>query len=453
MQMTSEQPQPKRLRFMVFSTSIGTLIEWYDFHLFGTLITAMSMNFFPLSSSYFGLIAMLITFAIGLAVRPIGSLMFGWIGDAVGRKSTFMMTLVLMGGSTAAIGLLPTVAQIGPSALVLLCMLRLMQGLAIGGEYAGAAVYVAEHAPVKQRGLFTGFIQSTASIGLALAIFVNLVTQGLLGEANFLAWGWRIPYLLSILLVLFSYYVRRHLKESPVFSQLRLEGKTSNHPVRESFTNPENRKKMLLALVCAVAGQGVIWYTANFYSFYFMEKILKIQFQHVNQILLIATGLSVPFFILFGHLSDRFGRLRIILIGFFLSAILIFPIYQLMYILRDSFDLKGSSNILPPFAFGCLIGLQFLQNLLASIVYGPLAAFLIDLFPIRWRYTSVSFPYHIGNGILGGLVPLIGMLAIADSESMDSYSALTGLYYPFAVIVISFTCGIFFYRQFAKVEP
>lgn len=452
--MHNKNPAPtNRLRFVVLASSFGTLIEWYDFHLFGTLLTVMSQNFFPRASSFFSLIAMLITFAIGLAVRPLGSLLFGWIGDAIGRKSTFMITLGLMGGATAAIGILPTATQIGPSALVMLCLLRLLQGLAIGGEYAGAAVYVAENAPQNQRGLFTGFIQSTATVGLALAILVNLITQKILGVQQFIDWGWRIPYLLSVLLVIFSYYIRRHLNESPAFAQLHLEGKTSSNPILESFSDRENRMNMFLALVCAVAGQGVLWYTANFYSFYFMERILKIKFQDVNFILLISSVLSIPFFVIFGHLSDRYGRMRIILIGFFLAIMGLFPIYLAMFSIGGSLAFDPVSGNLITSAFLLLVGLQFLQNFIVSLVYGPLAAFLIDLFPIRIRYTSVSFPYHIGNGIFGGMVPLIGLLAITNANPLDAFSSLSGLYYPFCMVVMSFTLGIFFYRRLSKKSP
>lgn len=412
---------------VIGASSAGTLIEWYDFYIFGSLATIISTKFFPKENETVALLSTLATFATGFVVRPFGALVFGRMGDLVGRKYTFLVTLLIMGGATMAIGLLPTYETIGVLAPLLLLLLRLLQGLALGGEYGGAATYVAEHSPDDQRGFYTSFIQTTATLGLFVSLGVILVTRQSLGEDAFGEWGWRVPFLLSIFLVMFSYYIRIKLKESPLFAKLKSSGKASLAPLKESFLNPENRKMVLLSLFGATAGQGVVWYTGQFYALYYLQTALKINFVTANYIIAAALLMGTPFFIFFGWLSDQIGRKKIMMAGCLLATLVYIPIYKMM----------AAAAVTPEEPQVITLALLvFVQVLLVTMVYGPIAAFLVELFPTKIRYTSMSLPYHIGNGVFGGLTPLIGTALVASTGNMYA-----GLVYPMTIAFITFVIG------------
>lgn len=421
---------PRGIWKVIGAASAGTLIEWYDFYLFGSLATVLSTHFFPGDDPTAGFLKTLAIFASGFIVRPFGALVFGRIGDLVGRKYTFLLTLLLMGGSTFLIGLLPGYADIGVLAPLGLTLLRLVQGLALGGEYGGAATYVAEHAPDRKRGFFTSFIQTTATLGLFTSLGVILLCRQGMGREAFEDWGWRVPFLLSIFLVLISYYIRVKMAESPLFAKAKAAGKLSAHPLRESFVKPENRRLVLLALFGAVAGQGVVWYTGQFYALFFLQRVAKVEFVTSNLIVVYALLLATPFFVFFGSLSDRIGRKPIILSGCLLAALLYVPIYH------------GIMHFAAPFNQPMLVALVFIQVLLVTMVYGPIAAFLVELFPTRIRYTSMSLPYHIGNGVFGGLVPYV-----ASSLVERTGNIYAGLAYPIAVALMTFVVGVFFVKE------
>ncbi len=427
---------------VIAASSAGTLIEWYDFYIFGSLATIIATSFFPKGNDTVALLATLATFATGFVVRPFGALIFGRIGDVVGRKYAFLVTLLIMGGATAAIGFLPTYEQAGIVAPILLVSLRLLQGLALGGEYGGAATYVAEHAPEGRRGYFTSFIQTTATLGLFLSIGVILTTRLNLGEDAFKAWGWRLPFMLSLILVIFSYFIRRKLDESPEFLKMKAQGKASRSPLRDSFMNPVNRKWVLLALFGVTAGQGVVWYTGQFYALYYLQTVLKVDFVLANIIVATALLLGTPLFIVFGSLSDRIGRKNIIMTGLALASISYVPIYWAMA-KASGFDAATGLSTEPNFV--ALTALVFAQLVFVTMVYGPVAAFLVELFPVQVRYTSMSLPYHIGNGVFGGLVPLIGTWAVATATlSGYGWSLYAGLIYPIAVAAVTFVIGCLF---------
>jgi MFS family permease len=423
---------------VIFASSAGTLIEWYDFYIFGSLATIIAAHFFPQGNPTVALLSTLATFATGFIVRPFGALVFGRIGDVVGRKYAFMVTLLIMGASTTAIGILPTYDQIGYFAPIGLLILRLLQGLALGGEYGGAATYVAEHSPDGKRGYYTSFIQTTATLGLFVSLGVILATRLGLGDDDFKSWGWRIPFLLSVILVIFSYFIRKRMSESPVFLEMKASGKASTHPLRDSFMVPANRKLVLLALFGATAGQGVVWYTGQFYALYYLQTVLKVDFVLANKIIAIALLFGTPFFILFGWLSDRIGRKWIMLGGMLIAALSYYPIYQGMEhyaTLPDGPDM------------GMLIFLVFIQVIFVTMVYGPIAAFLVELFPTNIRYTSMSLPYHIGNGVFGGLVPFIGTALVASTG--NHYA---GLIYPIGVALITVVIGGIFIKEKRDVK-
>ena len=426
---------------VIFASSAGTLIEWYDFYIFGSLATIISTSFFPKGNPTVALLSTLATFATGFVVRPFGALFFGRMGDLIGRKYTFLVTLLIMGLSTTAIGLLPTYETIGVLAPVLLLLLRLLQGLAMGGEYGGAATYVAEHAPNDRRGFYTSFIQTTATLGLFVSIGVILITRTMLGEESFTKFGWRIPFLLSVLLVGMSFLIRRKLQESPVFEKLKASGKAAVSPLRESFVNPENRKLVLIALFGVTAGQGVVWYTGQFYALYYLQTVLKINFVTASQIIAVALLCGTPFFVVFGALSDRVSRKKIIMTGLVLATICYFPVYKTM-VEASGFDQAHPELGSPNPNVALLTALVFIQVLFVTMVYGPIAAFLVELFPTRIRYTSMSLPYHIGNGVFGGLVPFIGTALVASTGNIYA-----GLYYPCGVALITFVVGIIFVRD------
>ena len=418
---------------VIGASAAGTMIEWYDFYIFGSLAAIMSGLFFPKENPTAGFLLTLATFATGFAVRPFGAIFFGRIGDLVGRKYAFLVTLLIMGGATFVIGLLPTYEQVGMLAPIILVVLRLLQGLALGGEYGGAAVYVAEHVPDRKRGFYTSFIQTTATLGLFVSLGVILAVRLSMTDAEFRTWGWRIPFLLSIVLVGMSLYIRVRLKESPIFSQLKAEGKTSKTPMRDSLGNRKNWNVMLLVLFGAAAGQAVVWYTGQFYALFFLQNVLKVEFIKANIIVAVALALGTPFFIVFGALSDRFGRKKIMMTGNLIAALSYYPIYQAMS--------AYSTNAV------ALVILVFIQVIFVTMVYGPIAAFLVEAFPAKIRYTSLSLPYHIGNGWFGGFTPLIASAVVAKTGHIYA-----GLWYPISIALLTFVIGSLFLKESKDVR-
>jgi MFS family permease len=406
------------------------MIEWYDFFIFGSLATILAAEFYPPNNPTLGFLQTLATFAVGFAVRPIGALFFGRIGDRLGRKRAFLTTLLLMGGSTAAIGLLPGYRTIGVAAPLLLVLLRLLQGLALGGEYGGAAVYVAEHAPVGTRGYYTSYIYTTGTAGLLLSLMVILATRRSTGETAFASWGWRVPFLLSSVLVAMSYYVRLKLEESPLFAQLRAQGATSEAPVRDTFGG--SRWRYILTLLFGVlAGHAVVWYTGQFYALFFLQTVLHVPFEVAYTAVTIALVLGAPMFVFFGWLSDRTGRRPVIFAGIGLAAISIYPVYHWM-----------TAAATPVPHTGALTFLVWYQVVLAAMCTGPLGALLVEAFPTRVRYTSVSFVHHTGTGWFGGFLPLIATYLV--DRTGNPYA---GLWYPIAVTAIVFVVGTALVRE------
>ncbi|WP_433994120.1 MFS transporter [Afipia felis] len=522
-------------RFVIFASSLGTVFEWYDFYLYGSLAAIIGAQFFsaypPATRDIFALLA----FAAGFLVRPFGALVFGRVGDIVGRKYTFLVTILIMGLSTFIVGLLPNAATIGIAAPIILIGLRLLQGLALGGEYGGAATYVAEHAPPGKRGYYTSFIQTTATMGLFLSLLVILFTRTIVGEANFAAWGWRIPFLVSVVLLGVSVIIRLRLNESPIFQRMKEEGKSSKAPLTEAFGNWSNAKLVLIALLGGVMGQGVVWYTGQFYALFFLQSILKVDGYTANLLIAWSLLLGTGFFIVFGMLSDRIGRKPIILGGCLIAALVYFPVFRMIttnanpalekaietVTVQVKADPKGCGDLFNPvgtrvFTAPCdtaraflsqssvkystvpapagspvaisingkdvpytsakdsnpavtaallaagypkatdagivkmsnpfdifrpqvaaVIGLLFLLVLLVTMVYGPIAAMLVELFPTRIRYTSMSLPYHIGNGWFGGLLPATAFAIVASTG--DIYA---GLWYPIIFAAITVVVGL-----------
>src|ERR1700674_2665427 len=397
------------IKRIIFASSLGTMIEWYDFYIFGSLAAVMSALLFPGQNPTWDLIKTWALFATGFLVRPFGALVFGRIGDMVGRKYAFLVTLTVMGLSTFLIGLLPTYKTIGILAPAILLLLRLLQGLALRGEYGGAAVYVAEHVPDNKRGFYTSFIQITATLGLFVSLAVVLGVKEMMSDADFKAWGWRIPFLLSIILVAMSLYIRLKLAESPLYASLKSQGKTSMAPLKESFGKWSNFKIVLLVLFGATAGQGIVWYTGQFYALSFLQSVMKVDLVHASIIVAIAVLLGMPFFTVFGALSDKIGRLKIMLAGNLIAALTYLPIYHAMK--NSTPDPKNPNMVM-------LTLLVFIQVIYVTMVYGPIAAFLIESFPAKIRYTSFSLPYHIGNGWFGGTLPLIAGLLVAKTGNI-----------------------------------
>jgi MHS family proline/betaine transporter-like MFS transporter len=492
----------KNLWFVIGASSVGTLIEWYDFYLFGSLATILSEQFFPTTNPTVGFLSTLATFAVGFVVRPFGALVFGRLGDKVGRKYTFLLTLILMGGSTFMIGLVPGYQVIGMAAPAIVLFLRIVQGLALGGEYGGAATYVAEHSPAGNRGYYTSFIQTTATLGLFVSLGVILSVRQSVGVEVFSAWGWRIPFLLSAILVGVSIYIRMKMDESPLFAKIKKEGKVSTNPILESFGKKENLKMVLLALFGATMGQGVIWYTGQFYALTFIQKVCNIEFVQSYSIIAIALVLGTPLFIVFGKISDAIGRKYIMLTGMLLGVLLYRPIYQQMFNMSDvktKTELSERLNIsrttapnsavvtvvtqhtysdetivtetvkedadgkksapkkevtLPNRLVAFMILLVLVQVVFVTMVYGPIAAFLVELFPTRIRYTSMSLPYHLGNGVFGGLVPFIAVFLVEQSKTteMPAGDPLAGLWYPISIAAICFVVGLIYLRNKAPLS-
>jgi MFS family permease len=532
-------------RFVILASSLGTVFEWYDFYLYGSLAGIIGAQFFsaypPATRDIFALLA----FAAGFLVRPFGAIVFGRIGDIVGRKYTFLVTILIMGLSTFIVGLLPNAATIGFAAPVILIGLRLAQGLALGGEYGGAATYVAEHAPPGKRGYYTSFIQTTATLGLFLSLLVILFTRTATGEADFAAWGWRIPFLVSVVLLGISVWIRLRLNESPVFQKMKDEGKSSKAPLTEAFGNWSNAKIVLLALFGGVMGQGVVWYTGQFYALFFLQSILKVDGYTANLLIAWSLLLGTGFFLVFGALSDKIGRKPIILAGCLIAALTFFPIFRMITtnanpalekaiesvkvevvadpagcgdlfnpvgtrvftspcdtardflakssvkysttpgpagsgvkVMVDGKDVAyadakagnpavaaavaaagypkaGDAGIVKmsnPFDIfrpqvAAVIGLLFILVIFVTMVYGPIAAMLVELFPTRIRYTSMSLPYHIGNGWFGGLLPATAFAIVASTG--DIYA---GLWYPIIFASITAVVGFFFLPETKDVD-
>jgi len=417
------------LGFIIGASSVGTLIEWYDFYLYGVLAVFFSRHFFsPSLDPNIALIASLFVFWTGFLVRPFGAVFFGHLGDLIGRKFTFMLTLMLMGGATFVVGLLPGYETLGAVAPVLLVLMRVLQGLALGGEYGGAATYIAEHSPDKQRGFYTSWIQTTATMGIVFALLVILACRLYFGDQAFGDWAWRIPFLISAFLVVLSGYIRLKLDESPLYAKLKQQGKSSSNPALESFTSGKNWGLILLALFGATAPEGVVWYTGQFYALFYLTTVLKVNYVTVYVIMMIALTAGAPFFIFFGALSDRIGRRNIMTLGFALAVVTYIPVFTWLGTFKDN-----------PVMLTVLV---FYMVILVTMVYGPIAAFLVELFPAKIRYTSMSLPYHVGNGVFGGLVPAAGA-SIAAMTGM----ALGGLLYPMGIAAIGVVVSLIGLRE------
>lgn len=497
----SETANKKTIWKVIGASSMGTLIEWYDFFIFGSLAVVISTKFFSADNPTAAFLSTLATFAAGFVVRPFGALFFGRLGDIIGRKYTFMATLVLMGGATFLIGCIPSYESIGFIAPLLVLILRLLQGLALGGEYGGAATYVAEHAPNGERGYWTSWIQTTATVGLFVSLLVILLTKTLLSEEQFDLWGWRVPFILSILMVYVSYLIRKNMDESPAFKKAKDEGTTSKNPLKESFGNRYNMKFVLLALFGAVMGQGVVWYTGQFYSMSYMKTVMNVESDQVDSLLGIALLFGTPFFVFFGWLSDKVGRKWVMLIGMIVAVFSYRPIYESMYQTTNlenkeviaaqtiekaeikNIDEKSDSiyTIQKSFTDGTtykqvttrhlengqakivdgkvseivkksthinsgdkwkLVGLIWIQIIFITMVYGPIAAFLVEMFPVKIRYTSMSLPYHVGNGIFGGLLPAVSTYLVTNAKNNgDPQFYLEGLWYPIGIAAVCFIIG------------
>jgi MFS family permease len=540
---------------VIFASSLGTVFEWYDFYLYATLAPFFAAIFFPAGNATAALLSAFATYAAGFLVRPFGALVFGRVGDIVGRKYTFLVTILVMGFSTFAVGLLPTFAAVGWLAPIMLVTLRLLQGLALGGEYGGAATYVAEHAAPGRRGYDTAWIQTTATLGFFLSLAVIGICRfgNVMTPADFAAWGWRIPFLVSLILLIFSVYIRLKLNESPIFQKMKAEGKGSKAPLTDSFLRYPNNKYVLLALLGATAGQGVVWYTGQFYALFFLTITLKVDGQTAYTLIAIALLLGTPFFVVFGALSDKIGRLKIILAGCLIAAVTFFPLFKALthyvnpaletfatanpievaakdcgfhvfvtpfttytdcdrakdYLTKSglsfkSTDLPASSpdNVVVTMAgkeirfvgkegkpgwseptmaaaladagfpglakktddkgvvsyvsksadktqinWTMTLGILFIMLIYVTMVYGPIAAFLVELFPTRIRYTSMSLPYHIGNGWFGGMLPLLATAMVAASG--DIYY---GLWYPVIVALMTVVIGALFLRDNKDID-
>jgi MFS family permease len=503
--------KPTSIRSVILASSVGTLIEWYDFYIFGSLATVLANQFFPKTNPTAALLSTLATFAAGFLVRPFGALVFGRLGDLIGRKYTFLLTLIIMGGSTFAIGLIPSYESIGVLAPIIVLVLRLLQGLALGGEYGGAATYVAEHAPSRQRGFYTSWIQTTATLGLFLSLGIILITRHSLHNdlsvsiAKFNDWGWRIPFLVSILLVAISIYIRLRMKESPLFAKLKDEGKTSVNPLKESFVHKGNLKMVLLALFGATMGQGVVWYTGQFYAQSFIENVCKVDFEQSRTILIWAILFATPFFVVFGKWSDKVGRKWIMMAGMFLAIITYRPLFNQLHSIADTsnktelvikkeiktsmtpvagtvnavrkisstnhyreglkvIEVKtdtlyaetGKTTLKPDIKISKLLDernywnmvlIVFIMIIYVTMVYGPIAAFLVEMFPTKIRYTSMSLPYHVGNGIFGGLTPFIATLL----TTIYTADKLVGLYYPIIIAGVCLIIGVLYVSN--KIDP
>lgn len=508
--MTDKQKN-RTIWSVITASSLGTLIEWYDFYIFGSLAVVLATKFFPADNPTAAFLSTLATFAAGFVVRPFGALFFGRLGDIIGRKYTFLVTLLIMGFSTFLIGCIPGYETIGYLAPVLVLILRLLQGLALGGEYGGAATYVAEYSQPHRRGYWTSWIQTTATAGLFISLIVILITKNTLSAEDFDSWGWRVPFWISILMVGVSYFIRKNMKESPLFAKAKSEGKTSKNPLKESFGNKFNFKFVLLALFGAAMGQGVIWYTGQFYAMSFLQKVMNINSMQVDYLMATALLMGTPFFVFFGWLSDKIGRKAIMMTGMLVAILAYRPIYDAMYksvnieaktvasdgiketrvaaihktiasdsvitfhkettftdgtlIKKDSIvhwsaagpvmnegkaeEAKVSTSIsLNDDTRWYLVFLVFIQVIFVTMVYGPIAAFLVEMFPVRIRYTSMSLPYHIGNGVFGGLLPAVATYLVTSGKDAGHATwYLEGLWYPIGVAAVCLVIGLIYLKN------
>ncbi len=550
--VSTSAPMTAEEKKVIFASSLGTVFEWYDFYLYGSLAAIIAKQFFSGLDPQAAFIASLLAFAAGFIVRPFGALVFGRLGDMIGRKYTFLVTIVIMGMSTFVVGVLPSYASIGIAAPVILIALRMLQGLALGGEYGGAATYVAEHAPQDKRGAYTSWIQTTATLGLFLSLMVILGTRTLIGEAAFGEWGWRVPFIVSILLLGVSVWIRLSMNESPAFQKMKSEGKTSKAPLTESFGQWKNMKIVMLALFGLVAGQGVVWYSGQFYALFFLTSVLKVDNSTANILVAVALLLGTPFFVVFGTLSDKIGRKPIIMAGLLLAIVTYFPLFKALTnaanpdlakaqttaqltltvdqstcsfqgspiarevdftsscdIAKRALALSSASYETLPGAAGSIavvkvgevvinglnatvmpggfkfdeasakgiaafkkeladamkaasypakadpdkinkpvvVGILFILMIYVTMVYGPIAAMLVELFPTRIRYTSMSLPYHIGNGWFGGLLPSITFAMVAQNGNIYH-----GLWYPIGVAAMTLVVGLLFVKETKDVD-
>ena len=427
---------PQNFRRVITAAAGGNVIEWYDFYIFGSLAAILSVKFFEKSHPVAALLSTIALFTAGFLVRPLGAFVFGWLGDVVGRKYTFIMTLVGMALGTGAIGLIPTFDQIGLAAAIILFCLRMIQGLCLGGQYGGAITYVAEHVSDERRGYYTGWLQTSPTLGIVLSLIVIIATRGYFGAEAFNAWAWRIPFLFSFLLVFIAFYMRAQFQESPVYAEIKAKGETSKNPWREAFGNPANLKYVVIASIIVI-GEGVVWYSGQFWALYFLQQVSKLD--SLTTAYIVGGGLIIgtPTLILFGWLSDIIGRKPVILTGFLLAAVTYYPLYSWL----GSVTHPGQVN------YPVAIIIVAILVAYVGMVYGPIGAFLAEFFPARIRYTSVSVPYHIGNGWGGGLVPLITVAALKATGSLGY-----ALIYPIAVPAICFVLGVFLMPETNKMK-
>jgi len=418
---------PKNFRTVIMAASGGNVIEWYDFYIFGSLATILSVKFFEKSHPVAALLSTIALFTAGFLVRPLGAFVFGWLGDMVGRKYTFILTLVGMALGTGAIGLIPTFDQIGLAAAFILFALRMIQGLCLGGSYGGAITYVAEHVPEARRGYYTGWLQTSPTLGIVLSLIVIIATRTYFGEKVFNDWAWRIPFLCSFFLLLVTMYMRRNFEESPVYQEIKAKGKTSKNPWREAFLNPANLKFVVIATI-VVLGEGVVWYSSQFWALFYLQTVSKVDTLSSSFIVGIGLIIGTPSLVFFGWLSDIIGRKAVILGGFFLAAVTYYPLYTWLGAVSHPGNINYPIAILIIAILVCYVGM----------VYGPIGAFLAEFFPGRIRYTAVSMPYMIGNGWGGGLVPFITTAAYQSTGSLAS-----ALIYPIAVPAVCLVLSLF----------
>jgi MFS family permease len=426
---------PKNFRTVIIAAAVGNVIEWYDFYIFGSLAAILSVKFFDKTSPTAALLSTIALFTAGFLIRPLGAFLFGWMGDRVGRKYTFLLTLSGMGLGTGAIGLIPTYESIGLTAAFTLFGLRMIQGLCLGGEYGGAITYVAEHVEDKHRGYYTGWLQTSPTLGIVVSLAVIIATRTYIGEEAFSAWGWRVPFLVSFLLVAIAIYIRLQLQETPIFEEIKAKGQMTKNPWKEAFLS-SNIKYILIAIIVLI-GQGVVWYSGQFWALYFLQQVSKVDALTSAYIIGTALLIATPTLIFYGWLSDKIGRKPVILGGMFLASTTYYPLYAWLG------EVTRPGNI----DFWVAVGIIAILVSYVGMVYGPVGAFLAEFFPSRIRYTSVSVPYHIGNGWGGGLVPFVTSAMFAASGSFGY-----ALIYPIAVPAVCFILALFLMPETRKIS-